>query len=142
MARGLATTGDISEKELDLRYQFTPEELIAAVNPDQGSTMPPTTGWSYSTTNYILAGLIIEKASGMSYKEALEKLILKPLNLTSTYYFTGATPQSIVQRMSAGFIRAAVAGTSAAPLAGGRCELREHYLIFHLRSAAQCGRDP
>jgi D-alanyl-D-alanine carboxypeptidase len=75
-------TAEIAQKiASDIHHQFTPAELIAAVDPDQGSTVPPTTGYDYSNTNYILAGLIIEKASGMSYKEALQTLILKPLHL-------------------------------------------------------------
>jgi len=106
MTSGIPTydeTEDIGAKQLDLNYQFTPQELITAVDPDEGSNIPPTTGYSYSNTNYILAGLIIERASGMSYKEALEKLIFEPLHLTNTYYFNGPTPRSIVRRMPAGF---------------------------------------
>jgi D-alanyl-D-alanine carboxypeptidase len=111
-------TDDILKKQLDLDYQFTPKELIASVDPDQGSTAPPTTGYYYCNTGYILAGLIIEKASEMSYKHALESLILKPQNLTSTYYFDGPTPRDIVQRMSAGFLGSAAEEPSLAPLAG------------------------
>jgi D-alanyl-D-alanine carboxypeptidase len=97
-------TPQIAEKQLDLQYQFTPEQLIAAVDPGQGSTIEqPIPGWAYTNTAYILAGLIIEKASGMSYKEALEKKILQPLKLRDTHYFNGPTPHYVVDRAAAGF---------------------------------------
>jgi D-alanyl-D-alanine carboxypeptidase len=96
-------TVTIGEKLLDRKYQFTPCQLIASVNPDDGVRLPPITGWSYTNTGYFLAGLIIEKASGMSYKEALEKMILKPLHLSDTYYYYGETPRFVLDRMPAGF---------------------------------------
>lgn len=65
----------IVKKQLNLDYQFTPYQLIAAVNPEDCIYLPPITGWSYTNTGYFLAGLIIEEASGMSYKEASEKHI-------------------------------------------------------------------
>src|ERR1700678_968907 len=97
-------TVTIAEKMVDLRYQFTPQQLIAAVNPDDGSTIPqPIPGYAYTNTAYFLAGLIIEKASGVSYKEALEKMILQPLKLRDTYYFYGPTPHYVLDRVAAGF---------------------------------------
>jgi D-alanyl-D-alanine carboxypeptidase len=97
-------TVEIAQKMAsDIHRQFTPAELIAAVDPDQGSTVPPTTGYAYSNTNYILAGLIIEKASGMSYKEALQTLILKPLHLRDTYYSDGPYPDYVLDRAPSAF---------------------------------------
>jgi D-alanyl-D-alanine carboxypeptidase len=82
----------------DLNHQFTPSELIGAVDPNNGKHLPPNSGWFYSNTNYILASLIIEAASGMSYKDALETMILKPFRLRQTYYSDGPYPQSVVER--------------------------------------------
>jgi len=86
----------------DLHHQFTAQELIAAVDPDNGKHLPPNTGWFYSNTNNILAGLIIEAASGMSYKEALYRLILNPLHLRDTYYSDGAYPNHVLERVPRG----------------------------------------
>lgn len=44
----------------------------------------PGTRWSYSNTNYIALGLIIEKATGQSYRSELTRRILRPLKLTAT----------------------------------------------------------
>jgi D-alanyl-D-alanine carboxypeptidase len=87
----------------DIHRQFSPEELIAAVDPNQGRTIPPTTGYAYSNTNYLLAGLIIEKASGLPYAEALRAMILRPLHLRDTYYTYGPYPYYVLDRMASGF---------------------------------------
>lgn len=44
----------------------------------------PNTTYDYCNTNYYLLGLIIEKASGMSYEEYIDKNIFKPLNMTTS----------------------------------------------------------
>ncbi|WP_213805663.1 serine hydrolase domain-containing protein [Granulicella sp. dw_53] len=41
----------------------------------------PGTKWQYSNTNFELAGLIVEKASGMPFWRFLETRVLKPLGL-------------------------------------------------------------
>jgi D-alanyl-D-alanine carboxypeptidase len=41
----------------------------------------PGTKWQYSNTNFVLAGLIVEKASGMPFWEFLETQVLRPLKL-------------------------------------------------------------
>ncbi|TDC55045.1 class A beta-lactamase-related serine hydrolase [Actinomadura sp. KC345] len=45
---------------------------------------PPGTGWRYSNTNYVLAGLIIEKVTGRSYAEEVRRRIIRPLGLGDT----------------------------------------------------------
>lgn len=41
----------------------------------------PGTKWQYSNTNFTIAGLIIEKASGMPYMQFLRTRVLEPLGL-------------------------------------------------------------
>ena len=67
----------------DIHHQFSAKDLIGFVDPANGHHFPPATGWFYSNTNYILAGLIIEAASGMNYEQALTTMILEPLGLTT-----------------------------------------------------------
>ncbi len=43
----------------------------------------PGTKWQYSNTNYVIAGLIIEKVSGMRLLDFLQKRILAPLHMES-----------------------------------------------------------
>jgi CubicO group peptidase (beta-lactamase class C family) len=41
----------------------------------------PGTKWQYSNTNFVLAGLIVQKASGMPFWQFLETRVLQPLGL-------------------------------------------------------------
>jgi len=43
----------------------------------------PGTKWQYSNTNYIIAGLIVEKVSGMPFLQFLRENIFKPLDMKS-----------------------------------------------------------
>ena len=45
---------------------------------------PPGSEWRYSNTNYIALGLVIEKTTGNTYREELERRILDPLALKRT----------------------------------------------------------
>ena len=47
---------------------------------------------SYSNTNYVLLGYIIEDITGESYANQLQKRIAEPLNLENTYYGDGIDP--------------------------------------------------
>jgi D-alanyl-D-alanine carboxypeptidase len=44
----------------------------------------PGTRWSYSNTNYIALGLVVEQVTGRSYAQELEQRILQPLGLDHT----------------------------------------------------------
>jgi len=73
----------------DIHHQFSARDLIGFVDPANGQHFPTPSGWFYSNTNYILAGLIIEAASGMNYEQALTTMILEPLGLHDTFYANG-----------------------------------------------------
>jgi D-alanyl-D-alanine carboxypeptidase len=45
----------------------------------------PGTRWQYSNTNYVIAGVIVEKASGMPLLELLSTRIFKPLGMTTIF---------------------------------------------------------
>jgi D-alanyl-D-alanine carboxypeptidase len=45
----------------------------------------PGQGWSYSNTNYLIAGMLIEKVTGRPYGKEIERRVLKPLRLRHTY---------------------------------------------------------
>jgi D-alanyl-D-alanine carboxypeptidase len=48
-------------------------------------TFKPGTGWSYSNTGYLLAGMLIEKVTGHAYGQEIRRRIIKPLGLRQTY---------------------------------------------------------
>ncbi|MFI9202866.1 serine hydrolase domain-containing protein [Streptomyces sp. NPDC053048] len=61
----------------------TPEELVR-IGLAHKPLFTPGLKWSYSNTNYILAGMVIEKATGNSYASEVERRIIKPLGLRGT----------------------------------------------------------
>ncbi|WP_167971703.1 serine hydrolase domain-containing protein [Lentzea indica] len=67
-----------------IRYKhWSPQELLA-ISTSKPLDFEPGTKWSYSNTNYIVAGLLIEKLTGKPYEKAVEQRILKPLRLNDT----------------------------------------------------------
>ena len=65
--------------------------------------LPATHGYSYSNTNYILAQMIIERASHDSYGSRLRKQIVNPLGLQNTFYSATDYGRAITARMPAGY---------------------------------------
>jgi D-alanyl-D-alanine carboxypeptidase len=60
-----------------------PEQLVGFVL-DHEPLFAPGEGFHYSDTNYILVGLVIERASGEDYYDLLRDRILEPLDLDAT----------------------------------------------------------
>ncbi|MDR6544187.1 D-alanyl-D-alanine carboxypeptidase [Chryseobacterium rhizosphaerae] len=65
-------------------YSYSIDEYLNLVNT-QSPNFPNGTKYSYSNTNYMLLGLIIEKISGKEYHEFLRNEILQPLGLSHTF---------------------------------------------------------
>lgn len=61
---------------------FKTGELISWAGPP---LFAPGTSWNYCNTNYLLAGMIAEQVTGISYGQLLRDSILQPLNLDSTF---------------------------------------------------------
>lgn len=84
---------------------WTAAQIIAFVDPAYGHAPPPTRGWSYSNTNYLLAQLIIERATGHSYADEItRRFLVGNLGLRETYYRAGIYPKSVTGRMVSGYL--------------------------------------
>ena len=69
---------------LEHRYDTnTPEQLVAVAMAHQPD-FAPGTSWNYSNTNYVVAGMVIQKVTGRSYGEEIRHRIIDPLHLTAT----------------------------------------------------------
>ncbi len=67
----------------DFERQWTPEDVVSGfVEPP---LFAPGTGQDYSNTNYVLAGMIIEQATGSKVSDELRDRFFTPLNLTQTF---------------------------------------------------------
>lgn len=71
---------------------------------NQPMDFKPDERWLYDNSGYILLGAIIEKASGQSYEDFIEKNIFQPLGMKDSYY--DKTEQIIPKRVK-GYQRAA-----------------------------------
>ncbi|SCY93665.1 serine hydrolase domain-containing protein [Microvirga guangxiensis] len=88
----------VEEPQRDL----SAEELVRMVYPTT-SSLPITTGYHYSNTNYILASMIAETASRKSFRDLVQELVIRAVGLHSTFYESGTYPQAVVQRLAHGY---------------------------------------
>lgn len=82
---------------------YTPDDLISLAYPSETVSLPPNDGYFYSNTNYILAGMIAERAGGKAYKELLEEKLFRPAKLRDTYYEPVAYPPEVLERTASGY---------------------------------------
>ncbi|MFI5911743.1 serine hydrolase domain-containing protein [Dactylosporangium sp. NPDC051541] len=70
-----------------VQRDWTPQQLLAraATHP---VNFPPGDHYSYSNTNYVALGLILERVTGDSVAHLLQRRILRPLGLHDTYLAT------------------------------------------------------
>ena len=64
---------------------WTPRELVSLV-ADRPLTLPPGTAWSYSNTGYVLAGMIVEQATGRELARELAGRVFGPIGLRRTSF--------------------------------------------------------
>jgi CubicO group peptidase (beta-lactamase class C family) len=55
--------------------------------------LPPGAGFSYSNMGYILAGRLIEEITGMTWAEAMESILLRPLGIAPAFICPAAGGQ-------------------------------------------------
>jgi D-alanyl-D-alanine carboxypeptidase len=60
---------------------------------------PAGQNWTYNNTGFYLLGLVIEKVSGVSYEEFVEREIARPLGLASTWMI-GRRPANAVETVN------------------------------------------
>lgn len=73
---------------------WEPEEQVELV-ADRPALFDPGDQYSYSNTNYIILGILIEEVTGQPYHEVVRERILDPLEMSSTYlagFEEGAEP--------------------------------------------------
>ena len=84
----------------DIHRTFTPAQLVDYAYPGTASAEPP---WRYINTNYVLAAMIIEKASFMSFADALRTRLFEPLGLHTAYYEPQVPPARVLDAMASGY---------------------------------------
>jgi D-alanyl-D-alanine carboxypeptidase len=67
----------------DMARRWTQQQLVALV-ATAPPAFPPAQGWGYSNTDYVLLGMIIERVTGHTLGQELERRIYRPLRLHDT----------------------------------------------------------
>ncbi len=86
--RNYAYFTDRDKSVWDRHNQLTNKDILDILaTKDIGLESKTGTRFSYCNTNYAMLALIIEKITGLKYKEAMSQMIFKPLGMTHTYVF-------------------------------------------------------
>gem|GEM_PF-1392990 len=76
----------------DSTLRFTPRQLIRTAARVNKPKFRPGTSFGYSNVNYILLGMILEKYTGLTYQQYVQRNILDPLRLKHTYFASINSP--------------------------------------------------
>jgi D-alanyl-D-alanine carboxypeptidase len=74
------------------RFVWTPRRLIALAASNGVVFTPPGSRFAYSSTNYLVLGLIVERATGTTLGRQLRERIFRPLGLRDTTFVPGPWP--------------------------------------------------
>ena len=78
--------------------EFSLSRLVSYV-----AGLPLLKGFNYSNTNYVLAQMIIERATHDTYADQLRRRIIRPLHLQNLFYSPTGFPAAVSARMPAGY---------------------------------------
>lgn len=84
LADYLATPGAANNWFMDPDSVWPPEQILA-----QYSAPPlfaPNSAFSYSNTNYLVLGMVVEAATGTAFSEQLRTRILEPIGMEEAYF--------------------------------------------------------
>lgn len=79
-----AIAGQLEDGLLGLVDLYVEPHELVELGLSSPALFPPGTGWSYSNTNYVLAGLLVQKVTGRPIGEQITERIIEPLGLEDT----------------------------------------------------------
>jgi CubicO group peptidase (beta-lactamase class C family) len=84
-------------------FEPTKWSQVAAMLPYTHVAFKPGLRWSYSNLGYVFLGQIIERLSGDDFEVYIDKNLLKPLGMTSSYF--DRAPYFLESHVSASYLR-------------------------------------
>lgn len=84
LADYLATPGSASNWFTHPDSVWPPEQILSFYSA--APLFAPNAAFSYSNTNYLLLGMVVEAATGIAFSEHLRTRILEPLGLEEAYF--------------------------------------------------------
>ena len=86
---------------------FTPEVLLSFTDPDLPGAPKPTTGFDYANVNYVIAQMLVERATGRSIDAQIRaRLLTGGHGLDDTFYSSGPYPDSVLSREVSSYMTA------------------------------------
>lgn len=79
-------TNFLADGLLPYQHWYAEPRTLLDLALEQKATSAPGTTFAYSNTNYLIAGLIVEKLTHRPIAEQIERRIIKPLHLRRTYF--------------------------------------------------------
>ncbi|MFH8515085.1 serine hydrolase domain-containing protein [Streptomyces gelaticus] len=77
---------DVTKDILERRY-VSPRDALDIALKHEAVFAPGAEGkWGYSSTNYLLAGLIVEKVTGRPFAEEVDRRVIQKIGLRHTYF--------------------------------------------------------
>ncbi len=80
---------------LAIQHTYFPPRQALDAALGKPAQFAPGTSWAYSNTNYLVAGLIVQRVTGRPIGEEITKRVIEPLGLKGTYW-----PNTGVQTIS------------------------------------------
>jgi D-alanyl-D-alanine carboxypeptidase len=107
MTSGLPNYSDApimnAEQYFHPNKQWTDKELIAFVYPNSAFVPPVKSGYFYSNTGYVLAGMIIENITKESMQLNMQKRLFRPAELKNTFYPIPSADKKVYARLIHGY---------------------------------------
>jgi CubicO group peptidase (beta-lactamase class C family) len=70
-----------------VEHQIQDEEVLALLEAQPAGKFLPGTRWEYSNSGYVVLGLMVRRASGMTYGDFLKRRIFTPLQMQQTVVY-------------------------------------------------------
>ncbi|TCC26993.1 serine hydrolase domain-containing protein [Kribbella speibonae] len=83
---GLPDYDEIFADYLPLQHTYWEPRQLLDVALSKKASFPPGTGWEYSNTNYVLAGLIVQRVTGRPIAEEITRRVIDRVGLHDTYW--------------------------------------------------------
>jgi CubicO group peptidase (beta-lactamase class C family) len=95
----------MSSKWNHKKIAFNKDVINFLVTEKLPANFSPGQRWEYSNTAYQMLASIIEKVSGLSYREYMQKMIFNPLGMTQTrVYNTRRSTEEIIPNYAYGYV--------------------------------------
>jgi CubicO group peptidase (beta-lactamase class C family) len=102
---GLPDYMELMDSLFDKSKIATNKDIITIFSEHQPKILfEPNTKWEYSNTGYALLASIIEKASGFTYADYLNRTIFQPLKMKNTFVYTRRLSPNKIDNYAFGYV--------------------------------------